>query len=53
MTVRAIVAAVLLVTLARAGELKRVQAVSPRFEVSEWRLVDINRNGRLELLLKF
>ena len=51
MTVRAIVAAVLLVTLARAGELKRVQAVSPRFEVSEWRLVDINRNGRLELLL--
>ena len=51
MSARGLVAALVLVSLAGAGELKRVQAVSPRFEVSEWRLTDINNNGRRELLL--
>ena len=41
----------LLAALAGAEDLAVVQTFRPDFEVAQWRLRDINGNGRTELLL--
>jgi len=49
--VRARLVLLLLAAAAGAGELEVAETVTPAFEVSQWRLIDVDRDGKTELLL--